>query len=67
MLLHVPNIRQFQDEIKCLHQSWNQAPCGSGQVLRSLVKVGFPLRFLTFFLCRPDLRLDTYTPLPLTR
>lgn len=37
-LLHVPNSPQFQDQIKHLHQTWNQAPRDSGQVLRSLRK-----------------------------
>lgn len=38
LLLHVPNSPQFQDQIKCLHQTWNQAPRDPGQVLRSLRK-----------------------------
>lgn len=45
MLPIVPNISQSQDKIMCIHQSWNQAMCDSGQ---GLIKEGFLLRF--FFL-----------------
>lgn len=47
MPLIVPNISRTQDKIMCIHQSWNQTVCDSGQVLRSLIKEGFLLRFFS--------------------